>query len=229
MGHAAWAQPGSTVQLPTFSFFSVGTTVSVPDRGSVYMGGVKRAATGRNEFGAPMLPFRPFRNSAIGMERSASSVRATAYIHDFDAMEEALMGQASSLQSSSYRPSSQWGPAVRPSRSQIAAYGNTLQPRNPAGGSSWHAAGTSGAALPQLSVADAKAEHAAQEVARNDKAADYFARGQLAEAGGKANVAKIYYQMAARRATGTLQQQVAARLEAIGVAQTGSQLAHGAP
>ena len=223
--HGAVAQqPGTTVQLPTFSFFSVGTTVSVPDRGSVTMGGVNRASSGRNEFGTPLLPFRPFKNTAIGTERSASSVRATAYIHDFDAMEEALLGQPSA-----YGSSAAWGPAVRPSRSQIAAFGNTLQPRNASGGTSWQVAGTSGAALPQLSVADATAERAAQQAARGDKAAGYFARGQQAEADGKANVAKIYYQMAARRATGPLKGQVAARLEAIGVAQTGSQLAQGAP
>ena len=40
------AQTATTVQLPTYSFFSVGTTVSVPDRGSVYMGGVNRSAMG---------------------------------------------------------------------------------------------------------------------------------------------------------------------------------------
>ena len=52
-------------------------------------------------------------------------------------------------------------------------------------------------------------------VARSAEADDYFARGQQAEADGKMAVAKIYYQMAARRATGDLKQQVLARLDAV--------------
>ena len=35
----AAAQRANAVQLPTFSFFSVDTTVSVPDRGSASLGG----------------------------------------------------------------------------------------------------------------------------------------------------------------------------------------------
>ena len=67
---AAWAQVPATVQLPTYSFFSVGTSVSVPDRGSAYLGGVNRASTGSSEFG---IPLRPFGNRSYGSQRSASS------------------------------------------------------------------------------------------------------------------------------------------------------------
>ena len=35
--------PATTVQLPSFSIFSVNTTVSVPDSGGMYLGGVNRA------------------------------------------------------------------------------------------------------------------------------------------------------------------------------------------
>ena len=62
----------------------------------------------------------------------------------------------------------------------------------------------------------------AQQDIRDDEAARFFARGEKAEAEGKANVARIYYQMAARRATGDLRTQVAAKLDAISRAQTGS-------
>ena len=79
------------MQLPTFSYFSVNTTVTVPDRGSAYLGGVNRAAEGRNEFGTPLLPFRPFRNVGIGRETSASGMWVTATIHDFDAMDRYLL------------------------------------------------------------------------------------------------------------------------------------------
>ena len=65
-GSAVAQQGATTVQLPTYSFFSVNTTVTVPDRGSADLGGVNRVAEGRNEFGTPLLPFRPFRNVGIG-------------------------------------------------------------------------------------------------------------------------------------------------------------------
>lgn len=124
--------PGTTVQLPTFSFFSVGTTVSVPDRGSAYLGGIKRAATGRNEFGVPMLPFRPFKNTGIGREVSASSVHVTATIHDFEAMDEFLLSQPTA-----FSRSLQSRPTVNSPGGAAAALGKTFQPKNPAVGSSW--------------------------------------------------------------------------------------------
>ena len=62
---------GTTVQLPTFSFTTVSTTVSVPDGGTVLLGGIKRLSEGRNEVGVPLLSKLPyvnrlFRNVGIG-------------------------------------------------------------------------------------------------------------------------------------------------------------------
>jgi hypothetical protein len=51
-GTAAQAQ---TVQLPTFNFFTVRTTVSVPDSGGAYLGGVNRSAMGQSAL-RPMPP-----------------------------------------------------------------------------------------------------------------------------------------------------------------------------
>lgn len=76
-----------SVQLPRQNIFSVGTVVSVPDRGGAYLGGVKRAADGRSQYG-----FGPLRaGSSIGTERSASNLSAHAYIHDFDEMDRMLL------------------------------------------------------------------------------------------------------------------------------------------
>ena len=66
---------GTTVQLPTFAFTQVSTTVSVPDGGTILLGGIKRLAEGRAERGVPMLskiPYlsRLFRNTAVGSRRS---------------------------------------------------------------------------------------------------------------------------------------------------------------
>jgi general secretion pathway protein D len=67
---------GTTVQLPTFNFTTVSTTVSVPDGGTVLLGGIKRLSEGRNERGVPMLskvPYinRLFRNVGIGRDTQA--------------------------------------------------------------------------------------------------------------------------------------------------------------
>ncbi|QDS91281.1 Bacterial type II and III secretion system protein [Roseimaritima multifibrata] len=76
---------GSTVQLPTFAFTSVNTTVSVPDGGTILLGGIKRLREGRGERGLPImskLPYinRLFRNTAIGRDASSLMLMVTPRI-----------------------------------------------------------------------------------------------------------------------------------------------------
>ena len=76
---------GTTVQLPTFEIISVATTVSVPDGGTVLLGGIKRLREGRNEFGVPLLskiPYidRLFRNVGIGRETDSLMMMVTPHI-----------------------------------------------------------------------------------------------------------------------------------------------------
>ena len=76
---------GTTVQLPTFSFTTVSTTVSVPDGGTVLLGGIKRLREGRNEAGVPMLskvPYvnRLFKNVGIGRETQSLMLMVTPRI-----------------------------------------------------------------------------------------------------------------------------------------------------
>lgn len=82
---------GVSVQLPTIRNFSVSTNVSVPDGGTISLGGVSRSAEGRVSSGVPGLPFRPFRNSATGRESSVSRATATAKIISLKEMEEDLL------------------------------------------------------------------------------------------------------------------------------------------
>jgi general secretion pathway protein D len=68
---------GVTVQLPTFSFVTVTTTVSVPDGGTVLLGGIKRLSEDREEFGVPILDKIPYLNRLfknVGIGRSTSSL-----------------------------------------------------------------------------------------------------------------------------------------------------------
>lgn len=86
---------GTTVQLPTFSFVTVTTTVSVPDGGTVLLGGIKRLSEGRNEFGVPMLnklPYinRLFKNVGIGSQTQSLMMMVTPRIIIQEEEEERL-------------------------------------------------------------------------------------------------------------------------------------------
>ena len=68
---------GTTVQLPQFAFTSVSTTVSVPDGGTILLGGIKRLSEGRNERGVPMLSKLPYVNRLfknVGIGRTTQSL-----------------------------------------------------------------------------------------------------------------------------------------------------------
>jgi general secretion pathway protein D len=82
---ATTSHSGVTVQLPTFSFVTVTTTVSVPDGGTVLLGGIKRLSEGRTEYGVPILdkvPYldRLFKNVGIGRDTSSLMMMVTPRI-----------------------------------------------------------------------------------------------------------------------------------------------------
>ena len=88
---------GTTVQLPNFAITSVSTTVSVPDGGTVLMGGIKRLAEGRNERGMPILSKLPyinrlFKNVGIGRETQTLMMMVTPRIIIQEEEEERILG-----------------------------------------------------------------------------------------------------------------------------------------
>jgi hypothetical protein len=199
---------GRTVQLPTYSFFNASTTVDVPDGGSTYMGGISRSAEGRNEFGVPGMPFRPFKNVGIGQQRSASGMRVTATIHDLAGMDEAILNGT---------PTS------------MAAAGHTIQPRGADLAGHWDI--PPAAALPPAgpTLADLATQRDSRRAARTSESQTFFERARQAESDGKPNVARIYYQMVARRAGGDLKQQALARLDALGASRSPARVAQSQP
>lgn len=108
-------------------------------------------------------------------------------IHDFDAMDAAVLRQA----------------GMTPSQIDALRLGKT--PSDTAVGS----------------VADVRRQQVAAVDQQQQEAADYLQRGQAAEAEGKANVAKIFYQMASRRATGELKAEIQRRLDSPAMARSG--------
>src|SRR5204863_6106711 len=95
VNHATKTVSGTTVQLPTFAITSVLTTVSVPDGGTILLGGVKRLREGRTERGIPALnklPYisRLFKNVGIGREAQSLMMMVTPRIIIQEEQEQKL-------------------------------------------------------------------------------------------------------------------------------------------
>ncbi len=76
------------VQQPVVGVTSVNTSVLVPDRGQIRLGGVSSAQSSRNQYGT--WP----RGSSFGVSRSANSLSASVTIIDLREMDEAIMSTA---------------------------------------------------------------------------------------------------------------------------------------
>ena len=88
---------GITIQLPVLSVTNVSTVVSVPDGGTVLLGGIKRVSEGRNESGIPFLsnvPYinRLFKNVGIGQETQHLMMMVTPRIIIQKEIEEDTVG-----------------------------------------------------------------------------------------------------------------------------------------
>ncbi len=89
---AGWTAVGQaqtvTIQQPVVRQFSVGTTVSVPDRGTMFLGRIGRAADNSSRFG-PLPSGR-----ATGSTREHAGANVGVFIHDLRAMDEELLSRA---------------------------------------------------------------------------------------------------------------------------------------
>jgi type II secretory pathway component GspD/PulD (secretin) len=85
----------TTINLPRFTVTTVNTTVTVPDGGTVLLGGVKRLNEQRLEFGVPVLSKVPlvdrlFRNVGIGRVTSSLMLMVTPRIIILEEEEDRL-------------------------------------------------------------------------------------------------------------------------------------------
>ncbi|HEY3963596.1 MAG TPA: hypothetical protein VGM05_03500, partial [Planctomycetaceae bacterium] len=94
-GSSQAAGTAITVQQPVFEIVSVATTVSVPDGGTVLLGGIKRLREGRSMAGVPILnkiPYisRLFKNTGVGRETQSLMLMVTPRIIIQEEEEELL-------------------------------------------------------------------------------------------------------------------------------------------
>ncbi len=195
---AAYAQNNAptTVQLPTFSFFTVQTTVSVPDSGGSYLGGVSRGYNSSTSRGLPFWAKTPWlsplggsRGIASGASAGGMSVHAT--IIDHEELSAAVFSEAAARR-------------VAPSETELKAGELTRSSR-----------GNSASDASPASIAAIRAEQAAEDLAKEEQAAALIAKAREMEAANKPGQAKIYYRMASRHASAQLKQQIAERLAAL--------------
>jgi len=202
------AQAPTTLQFPTFSSFSSSTSVAVPYRGSIVVGGVDRGAEGVLSQGVPGASHVPgagrlFRNQAVGREVGQSSAQVSVWIHDLRAMDEALLAEARSNRAISDRAISD---RTAPRRSD--ALGG-MAPR-----------GERPVAVD--SIAEIRRQRALEVDRAETEARDLLRQGDQASVDGKPGVARIYYQMAARRSPSTLGPEIQARLRRLSIPVTRS-------
>jgi type II secretory pathway component HofQ len=164
-----------TVQLPVFHYFAASTSVMVPDGGTAFIGGVGSASSGSNSRRIPGLGGRPFANSATAGSTTGGGVSVSATIQDLSELDQAVLSQAAAT--------------GKPTPEQILATGKSSHV---------------GKSTAPVSLAEIRAQQSNQAETQDAEARDYFAQGEAAYASGKLGVAKVYYQMCLRRATGEL-------------------------
>jgi len=87
------------LQQPIIETISVSTVVTVPDGGTVLLGGIKRLREGRNMTGVPILnkiPYisRLFKNSGVGRETESLMLMVTPRIIIQEEEEDKLLGDS---------------------------------------------------------------------------------------------------------------------------------------
>ena len=190
---AAAQQAPTTVQLPTFSFFTVNTSVSVPDSGGTYLGGLMRGRDGSSMRG--LAPFPGLANRGIGSERSAGGMSVRAWIHDFRKLDDALLAEAAAKRRE-----------TDPAAIKGEALADSLE-KSPAGNP-----GGEGAAL---SLAEIRRQNEQQDAAQREEAMAYFTKAEEYRAAGKLGLAKLNYQRAAARDSGKVKEAALVRIRSL--------------
>jgi hypothetical protein len=193
-----------TVQLPTFNFFGVSTTVSVPDHGTAVMGGNTTSFSGSNSRGLPLLgpttgPL--FNNRGIANGGTASRFSVTAQIHDMDTMDRALLGGMSA---------DEFRQQVRNNTPPARVAGAAAVPQLPGDPNLGPIRGIGH--FPGFTCVLRDCPPTPEEIAARDKrqqqAEEQLSMGQAMAARGKVSLAQSYYRMALNNANGDLRNKV---------------------
>jgi hypothetical protein len=184
--------PAQVVQLPTFEFFGVSTTVMVPDRGGLTAAGVAR---GRSTSHIRGIPVGPAANDLFAA-REASGLGVTATVHDLAELDRQILASAPRASA----PRVRLAGAEKESVTRVAI----AEQKNP-----------SSANRPAQSLTSIRANRSKEGEAKNALARNYLQQAENARDDGGAALARMYYQMAVRRASGELSAHIAGRLASL--------------
>lgn len=218
LGVAASAH-AQAVQLPTFRSFGVQTSVSVPDRGGMVLGGVNSASSGSTTRG-----FGPLRSRASGSSVGAATTSVHATIIDHREWDEAVLAEARRRRGEEVTSfDNVAAPAADPHTAAKAA----RLSRQIAQRADRPAAMPASAAGPSL--AEVRATAAARQQAKQREAAEKLAAGIASEEAGKLSSARGYYESAIRLGDDAIRAEAAARLAPIALPSKRSPRVVGTP
>lgn len=187
----------AVVQLPTIQQFSIGTTVMVPDGGTLNLGGVSRARESSVRRGIPGLPGQ----AGIGRELSSATVSVRATIIDLNELDRAVLAEARDA-------AMPLTAAEKRVREEARYFSRHVPDVPPAPAMGKETTGGDGGE----SLAELRKQRAQELAGQRAQAHAYLQRAVASEREGKLGVARIYFQMAARRAEAPLKQQIEAHL-----------------
>ena len=194
------------VMLPTQRIFSTSGSVLVPDHGTAHLGSIRWAREGSTTRGVPGLAQLPgvgrlFRNQAYSREMGTSGAAVTVTIIDLHDLDQQVLGQAQV-----HLPS--------PEEQEIARKADFLV-RNLAKSSVTTPLKKTLPTVRPAGVMEIRRQNQVAASQRQQEATEFLAKARQLDRVGKTGVARIYYQMAARRSTGVQQQMILDRLRQI--------------
>lgn len=206
----AQVQQPQFVQLPTFTFFTVSTTVSVPVSGRGVVGRVYRRGSASVTRSLPWMSRLPAasrlaRTRAISTETTSSVGSVGATLLDLAELDDATLAAAKVARRGLARHAgdASEAKALRLSGHVAPAAAPQDRPRDqPLGG-------------PVKSVAEIRRLNAIEDARREQALLRYWEQARAAERAGRLGAARCNYQLLARRAEGRLRRAAQVRLAAL--------------
>ena len=194
------------VMLPTQRIFSTSGSVLVPDRGMTHLGSVRWAREGSTTRGVPGLAQLPgvgrlFRNQAFSREMGTSGAAVTVTIIDLHELDQQVLSQARV-----HLPSPEEQEIARKAdflTRNLARQSATSVPRKPV------------PSVRPAGVMEIRRQNQVAALQRQQETTEFLLKARQLDMDGKTGVARIYYQMAARRSMGAQQQVILDRLQQI--------------
>jgi hypothetical protein len=194
---------GQTIQLPTLNWFSVNTSVLAPDRGGTYLGGWSRSQESHTQFGTPGSGVpglgRLTGNRAWSHRSGGGGTSVHTTVVDHAQWDRAVLAEARRRRSVGEEGPDRFSPALADFSTRISG---SVQSDAAAAGR-----------LP--SVAEIQQQHARRRSLQQEEAKRLLARGLDAQEQGSLVAAKVYFQMAQRRAQGDLEREITRCLERV--------------